>query len=106
MLLAGTCDSRLVCLDRETGILLWETPFENWMQVPQVVCDTLVYASCDDRRLHVMSLNSGQPLESIELDGYSGTQPVIAGGVLYLGTAGGRFVALRGTPPEEGEADR
>ncbi len=106
MLLAGTCDSRLVCLDRETGILLWETPFENWMQVPPVVCDTLVYASCDDRRLHVLSLNSGQPLESVELDGYSGTQPVIAGGVLYLGTAGGRFVALRGTPPEEGEADR
>ncbi|MFO7627559.1 MAG: PQQ-binding-like beta-propeller repeat protein [Candidatus Fermentibacteraceae bacterium] len=102
MLLAGTCDSRLVCLDRETGTLIWETSFENWMQVPPVVCDTLVYASCDDRRLHVISLNSGQPLESVELEGYSGTQPLIAGGVVYLGTAGGRFLALRGSPPDGG----
>lgn len=106
MLLAGTCDSRLVCLDRETGVLIWETAFENWMQVPPVVCDTLVYAPCDDKRLHVISLNSGELLESVELEGYSGTQPVMAGGVLYLGTAGGRFLALRGTPPEDGERDR
>lgn len=102
MILAGTCDSRLVCLDRETGVLIWETAFENWMQVPPVVCDTLVYASCDDKRLHILSLNSGRLLESIELEGYSGTQPIIAGGVVYLGTAGGRFLALRGTPPEQG----
>jgi outer membrane protein assembly factor BamB len=106
MILAGTCDSRLVCLDRDTGVLIWETAFENWMQVPPVVCDTLVYASCDDRRLHVISLNSGQLLESVELEGYSGTQPVLAAGVVYLGTAGGRFLDLRGTPPEQEGQDQ
>lgn len=106
MILAGTCDSRLVCLDRDTGVLIWETAFENWMQVPPVVCDTLVYASCDDRRLHVISLNSGELLESVELEGYSGTQPVLAAGVVYLGTAGGRFLALRGTPPEQEGQDQ
>ena len=98
MLLAGTCDGRLVCLERASGTLLWETSFENWMQVPPVVCDTLVYASCDDMRLHVLSLNSGEVLSSLELNGYSGTQPILADGVIYLGTAGGRFMALRGTP--------
>lgn len=103
MILAGTCDSRLACLDRETGVLIWQAGFENWMQVPPVVCDTLVYASCDDRRLHVISLNTGELLDSHELDGYSGTQPIIAGGVVYLGTAGGSFLALRGTPPAEPE---
>lgn len=103
MILAGTCDSRLACLDRETGVLIWQACFENWMQVPPVVCDTLVYASCDDRRLHVLSLNSGELLDSHELDGYSGTQPLVAGGVVYLGTAGGSFLALRGTPAAEPE---
>lgn len=103
MMLAGTCDSRLVCLDRDTGVLIWEAGFENWMQVPPVVCDTLVYASCDDRRLHVISLNSGRILDSHEIDGYSGTQPLVAGGVVYLGTAGGKFLALRGTPLGEPE---
>lgn len=98
-LLAGTCDGRLVCLDMDTGALSWEASFENWMQVPPAVCDTLVYASCDDMRLHVLSLNSGEEVCSLELEGYSGTQPVVAGGVVFLGTAGGDFMALEGTPP-------
>jgi outer membrane protein assembly factor BamB len=97
--LAGTCDGRLVCLDAATGSLSWEAEFENWMQVPPAVCDTLVYASCDDMRLHVLSLIDGEEVCSVELDGYSGTQPVVAGGVVYLGTAGGDFMALEGTPP-------
>lgn len=104
MLLAGTCDGRLVCLDRAAGTLIWSAAFENWMQVPPVVCDTLVYASCDDGRLHVLSLNSGEILESLELGSYSGTQPLVSGGVVYLGTAGGRFLALRGTVPTAPEA--
>lgn len=101
VLLAGTCDSRLVCLDRRSGEILWETGFENWVQVPPAVSDTMVYVSCDDGRLHVLSLNDGALLHSHEIDGYSGTQPVVRDGVIYLGTASGRFLALGGTVPAE-----
>ncbi len=104
-LLAGTCDGRLVCLDGDTGTLIWETSFENWMQVPPAVCDTLVYASCDDMRLHVLSFRTGEEFCSLELEGYSGTQPVVAGGVVFLGTAGGDFMALEGTPPGDDGAE-
>jgi outer membrane protein assembly factor BamB len=100
-ILVGTCDSRLVSLDGETGAIVWETAFENWVQVPSTVCDTLVYVPCDDGRLHILSLNTGERLYAHEIEGYSGTQPIVSGGMVYLGTANGGFMALTGTIPTD-----
>ncbi len=97
LLLAGTCDDRVVCLQSSTGELLWERRMQNWVQVAPAALDTCVYVSCDDMRLHVLSAVTGESLDSLETGGYAGTAPLLAGGVLYLGGTDGELRALRGT---------
>lgn len=98
LLLVGTCDGRLVCLGAGEGRILWERTFENWLQLPPVSAGRRVYAVCDDQRLHVLDLATGEPLHSIEMGGYAGTAPVLADGRLFFGTARGEFFALEGSP--------
>ncbi|MCK5132256.1 MAG: PQQ-binding-like beta-propeller repeat protein [Candidatus Sabulitectum sp.] len=101
LLVAGTCDGRVFCLKSNNGELFWETEFQNWISVTPAVCDTIVYASCDDSRIHLLSLNTGLPIDAIETGSYSGTPPVLAGGVLYTGNSAGDFTAIIGTLPTD-----
>ncbi|MCD4706825.1 MAG: PQQ-binding-like beta-propeller repeat protein [Candidatus Sabulitectum sp.] len=96
LLVAGTCDGRVFCLETGNGELLWETELENWVSVTPAVCDTIVYASCDDCRIHLLSLNTGLPVDAIETGSYSGTPPVLMEGVLYTGNSAGDFTAITG----------
>ena len=98
--LAGTSHSRVACIGLRDGSVLWNRQMENWVQVPPSVGDSLVYVSCDDKRLHVLSLADGAAVDSLEMGSYSGTAPTVAGGVVYLGTAGGSMAAVRGTVPQ------
>jgi outer membrane protein assembly factor BamB len=102
-LVVGTCDSRVVCLSSTDGSVEWETVLENWIQVPPAVGDSVVYVSCDDRRLHLLDLDTGSIISSREMGGYSGTAPLLINGVLYLGTASGDLLALRGSLPPAGD---
>lgn len=99
LLVAGTCDGRVFCLDSGSGELLWETKLENWVSVTPAVCGNTVYASCDDSRIHLLSLNTGLPVDTIETGSYSGTPPVLMGGVLYTGNSAGDFAAITGVSP-------
>lgn len=108
VLVAGSCDGRVFCLDAEQGDLLWSTAMENWVALTPAVCDTIVYASCDDGRIHLLSLNTGIPIDTIETGSYSGTPPLLLDGIVYTGTSAGDFLALSGNVPtvnteEEGQ---
>lgn len=99
LLVAGTCDSRVVCLSLSGGELLWETALENWVAVTPAVCDTIVYASSDDGSIHLLSLNTGLPIDTLLTGSYSGTPPILMDGILYAGNSAGDFLALAGTAP-------
>lgn len=101
LVVAGTCDGRVFCMNAGSGSILWETELENWVAVPPAVCDTLVYASCDDGSIYIMDLADGMPLDTLNTNSYSGTPPLLLEGVLYVGSADGDFIALNGLPPEE-----
>ena len=98
---AGTCDGRVFCTEAQNGSILWETPLPNWVTVSPAVCDTIVYASCDDGRIYLLSLNTGLPVDTIETGSYSGTPPILLEGVLYAGNSAGDLVALAGTVPSD-----
>lgn len=97
----GTCDGRVVCLSAEDGSELWQTTLENWVQIPPAVGDSTVYAACDDKRLHILSLEDGSSIDTLELGGYAGSAPLLVNGTLFAGTARGEFFAFRGTPRGE-----
>ncbi len=99
LLVAGTCDGRVFCLETVAGELQWETELDNWIAVAPAVCDTIVYASCDDGRIHTLSLNTGIAIDTLETGSYSGTPPVLLGGVLYTGNSDGDFTAVTGALP-------
>lgn len=98
---AGTCDGRVFCTDAGSGSLLWEISLDNWVAVTPAICDTLVYASCDDGNIYILSLNDGSPADTVETGSYSGTPPILLDGVLYAGNSSGDFVALMGTVPSD-----
>ncbi len=102
-ILVGTCDGRVVCLSDSTGGEVWEAEFENWVQVAPAAGSSAVYVSSDDRRLHILDASDGTALAVFEMGGYSGTAPIVANGVIFLGTTSGDFLALRGTPLEAPE---
>jgi eukaryotic-like serine/threonine-protein kinase len=104
--LSGTNDGQLVSLSRSDGSVIWRQNFENWLQLPPAAGQDLLYVSCDDQRLHILELQTGEKLDSLEMDGYSGTAPLLLNGTVYFGNTSGDFTALRGTLPEEESADQ
>ncbi len=99
LLVSGTCDNRVFCMETTSGEILWETELENWVAVTPAVCDTIVYASCDDNRMYLLSLNTGLVIDTIETGSYSGTPPILMNGTLFIGNSAGDFVAISGTEP-------
>ncbi len=100
VVLVGTNDGQLVSLSAPDGAILWRQSFDNWIQLPPAVGQDMIYIACDDQRMHILDLCTGEKLDSLEMDGYSGTAPLLEGGILYFGNTSGDFVALRGTAPE------
>lgn len=103
LLVAGTCDGRVFCLETVGGELQWETVLDNWITVSPAVCDTIVYASCDDGRIHILSLNTGLAIDTLDTGSYSGTPPALLNGVLYTGNSDGDFTAIAGALPDNPE---
>ena len=97
LLLAGTNDGQLVCLSTLDGTLLWRQNFDNWLQLPPAVGRELIYIACDDQRLHIVKLADGAKVDSLEMNGYSGTAPLLVNGIIYFGNTSGDFTALSGS---------
>lgn len=105
MVLVGTNDGRLVALNSLTGNLLWEQKFDNWLQLSPIAGNDFIYVSCDDQRLHILDLNTGAKIDSLEMNGYSGTAPLLAYSTLFYGNTSGDFIALSGTVEIEEEPE-
>ena len=108
VVLSGTNDGQLVALTASEGTVIWRQNFDNWLQLPPAVGKELVYIACDDQRLHIVELETGAKIDSLEMDGYSGTAPLLHNGTIYYGNTSGDFTALTGTvqveePIEPGE---
>ncbi len=101
VVLCGTNDGQLASLAASDGTVRWRQNFDNWIQLPPAVGQKMIYAACDDQRIHILDLSTGAKLDSLKMEGYSGTAPLLADGVLYFGNTSGDFMALRGTVPQE-----
>lgn len=105
VVLCGTNDGQLVALAASDGTVIWRQNFDNWIQLPPAVGQDMVYMACDDQRMHILDLSTGAKIDSLEMDGYSGTAPLLVNGILYFGNTSGDFIALRGTVYEADSAE-
>jgi eukaryotic-like serine/threonine-protein kinase len=83
--LFGSYDGHLYCLDT-AGKLLWKVKTDGPVNgSPAVVGQRTFVAGCDSK-LHVIDLDTGKKLESVELNGQAAATAAVRGDNLYVGT--------------------
>ncbi|SDH72845.1 PQQ-binding-like beta-propeller repeat protein [Nonomuraea jiangxiensis] len=96
----------LHALDPETGQERWSRPLTAEVSVHE---DT-VFARDEGGTLHALDAATGAPRWRFQAGGRFQTQPVVAGGLVYVGSSNGNLYALRakdGRPgPNPAELDR
>ena len=90
-------DKRLYALDAETGDEVWEQPYRagGAMASKPLVVGNLVYVGAFDRKVHAVDRSTGQLRDVFEGDHWFWNDPVFQDGVIYIGSLGGTFYALR-----------
>ncbi|MFF5245036.1 PQQ-binding-like beta-propeller repeat protein [Streptosporangium sp. NPDC000095] len=93
-------------LDPETGKERWSRPLTTQVSVHE---DT-VFAQDEGGTLHALDAATGAPRWHFQTGGRFQTRPVVAGGLVYVGSSNGNLYALRATDglpgPNPAELDR
>lgn len=93
-ILIGSGDETLYCLSSE-GKPRWKfkVPGGPVLGSPAVVANRTFAAGCDST-LHVIDLDTGKELASVELGGQVGASAAVMGDQLYVGTMTNQFLAV------------
>lgn len=96
-ILVGNRGHGLRALDAATGELLWRSFFwGSWVEsTPAVVDGTIYIGSSDLRRVSALDPSTGRVLWRTDVFGWSWGTPLVAGGRIYAGAAGGAPYFLR-----------
>ncbi len=99
LLLVGTAEGEVAAFDAENGTPLWRRQLSGQVLAVPAVGAGVVVVHTEDGRIHGLDAAGGEPLwlynqgtPVLTLHGTS--SPVISGGVVYCGLAGGKLVAL------------
>ncbi len=99
LLLVGTAEGEVAAFDSENGDALWRRQLSGQVLAVPAVEAGIVVVHTADGRIHGLDAHSGEPLwlysqgtPVLTLHGTS--SPVISGGIVYCGLAGGKLVAL------------
>ena len=91
LVLFGSQDATLYALDAVSGKLAWKYAIGDQIRCsPTVVDGRAMVAGCDGK-LHIIRLEDGQEIGSVEIDSPTGSTPAVLGDQLFFGTEGGRF---------------
>ncbi|MFQ5608551.1 MAG: PQQ-binding-like beta-propeller repeat protein [Candidatus Zixiibacteriota bacterium] len=104
-ILGVTTTDRLVCLDRQTGELLWDfssefDPEANFWNSNPAVLDTLVYFGGLNGKVYCLDIRSGALLWTTDIGSRVNTSVVISENRICFGTVDSKILALS---PTDGE---
>lgn len=98
LVLVTTEGGQLFAISSDAGELQWqftiEAPLRCW---PTVVDGRALLAGCDGRA-HAVDIKSGEEVDSVEIDGPTGSTPAAMNGKLFFGTEEGSFYCLSANP--------
>ena len=90
----GSQGGTLFALEAATGQLVWEYKTDDQIRCfPSIVGRHCFVAGCDSF-LHVVDLDTGKGVSKIPLDSPTGSTPLLAGDVAFVGTEGNEFLAV------------
>ena len=91
IVVAGSRDGFLYCLDKETGEKKWS--FQTMDEIdssPVIIVDKVLTASIDGR-LYLLNLNSGKKIWSYEIGASITSSPAVINGLISIGAEDGRI---------------
>lgn len=94
VVVVGSRDRRMYCLDRFTGKKLWVFSAQDNFDSSPVICGNKVAIGCDDGRLYLLDLQTGQEIFSYTLGAPVQSSPAIAQNHLLIGCDNGIIYAF------------
>jgi len=98
LLVAVGKNRKVIGLDAQAGMLLWEMPLKKRADVAPVISDQRVWIASTDARLYALDLKSGKEIWKYEFRGPLHSAPAIVNGRLVLGTDNEGVVCFAGQP--------
>jgi len=91
-----TCEAgSLTCFDAEKGKQRWQFRIEAPLRcTPTLVDGRALLAGCDSK-LHIIDTSDGAEVGSVAIDAPTGATAAIRGRMVYFGTEGGTFYAIK-----------
>ncbi len=90
-------DKKVYAVSADNGTQVWSTPFNAGGAIassPLIVGDT-VYVGAFDRKMHAIDRATGQGKSNFDASDWIWNNAVSVDGLIYFGTLGGRYYALR-----------
>ena len=92
--LVGSQHGTLFALEAATGKLVWEYKTEDQIRCFPSMMERRCFVAGCDTYLHVVDLDTGKGIHRIPLEAPTGSTPLLAGDMVYVGTEGNEFLAI------------
>lgn len=89
----GSYDNNLYCLDAADGTLVLEYPAENYINGAVAVADNTAFFGSCDAMVYQVPLTDPAAAKKLDTSSYVASNPAVEGGMMYVGNYEGRFLA-------------
>jgi outer membrane protein assembly factor BamB len=94
LILIGSNDGNLYCLDPKTGAVKWKYGIEQPINGAPAVIDGYTFIAGCDANLHVVNINDGKVVTKVPLGAPSGASAAAKGTRIYVGNMDGSFLCI------------
>jgi len=92
--IVGSYDSFLYCLNIKDGSIVWKFQTGDRINGSPAIAGKYTFVAGCDQHLRVINIETGRQKGELALDTYLIASPAVMGEMLYVGTYGGRVVAV------------
>jgi outer membrane protein assembly factor BamB len=82
----ATADGKLIAMDKDAGVVVWERNFEFPMRGGVAEAGDCIYAGCTDGKVYCLSAADGTPIWEFQTEGIVTATPVVSGTMVLIGS--------------------